>query len=218
MVFFRRISALKVTAAAALTASGIAFFKYRDHPLTPLPFKALKALEANDANGSKWDFNWDKRNPEDVVRKPASSSPEDMAAYKEKLAAATPTAKRMLILVRHGQYVMTGSQDSERMLTALGREQADITGKRLAEIRQNYKNITNVSLTMSTMTRATETARIILQHFSDIPYQSCDLIREGAPCEPVPNVLNGVWDPDPHVIFMQDISQDYLFADPAFFL
>ena len=54
---------------------------------------------------------------------------------------------------------------------------------------------------MSTMTRATETAQIILKHFPNMENKSCDLIREGAPCEPVPNVLAGIWDPDPHQFF-----------------
>jgi len=51
------------------------------------------------------------------------------------------------------------------------------------------------------MTRATETAQIILKYFPDVEAASCDLIREGAPCEPVPNVLAGFWDPEPHLFF-----------------
>ena len=54
---------------------------------------------------------------------------------------------------------------------------------------------------MSTMTRATETAQIILKHFPNTESNSCDLIREGAPCEPVPSVTPGMWDPDPHQFF-----------------
>ena len=34
-----------------------------------------------------------------------------------------PTASRHLILIRHGQYNLAGSTDSDRYLTDLGREQ-----------------------------------------------------------------------------------------------
>ena len=64
-----------------------------------------------------------------------------------------------------------------------------------------YIKAFDMSFTMSTMTRATETAQIILKHFPDVEAASCDLIREGAPCEPVPNVLAGFWDPEPHLFF-----------------
>ena len=45
----------------------------------------------------------------------------------------------------------------------------------------------SLSLTMSSMARATETAQIILKHFPNMEGSSCDLIQEGAPCEPVSN-------------------------------
>ena len=59
---------------------------------------------------------------------------------------------RVLILVRHGQYNLQGGQDSERYLTSLGEEQADLTGKRLAEIFKHYNSNAkkyNLSLIMS---------------------------------------------------------------------
>ena len=44
-----------------------------------------------------------------------------------------------------------------------------------------------VNFIKSTMTRATETADIILKHFPEVKdHKSCDLIREGAPCPPDP--------------------------------
>jgi len=46
------------------------------------------------------------------------------------------------------------------------------------------------------MTRATETANIILKHLpQDIQQSSCDLIREGAPCTPEPPISH--WEPEP---------------------
>ena len=55
---------------------------------------------------------------------------------------------------------------------------------------------TNFNLVKSTMTRATETANIILTHLpGDISHSSCDLLREGAPCPPEPP--SAEWTPDP---------------------
>ena len=55
-----------------------------------------------------------------------------------------------------------------------------------------------VNFVKSTMTRATETANIILKHFPEIQdHQSCDMIREGAPCPPDPPYPE--WDPSPSV-------------------
>ena len=45
-----------------------------------------------------------------------------------------------------------------------------------------------VRLVKSSMTRATETGDIIHKHLADIPIESCDLIREGAPCMPEPPI------------------------------
>ena len=120
-----------------------------------------------------WDFNWDKRQPEAVVKPPppvpggaGGNSLQQVEEYHEKIAKATPSAARVLILVRHGQYNLSGSQDSERYLTELGREQADLTGQRLAQLVNHYNSTKkyDLSLVMSSMTRATETANIIAKH------------------------------------------------------
>ena len=159
-----------------------------------------------------WDFNWDKRQPEAVVKPPPPvpggggvNSLQQVEDYHEKIAKATPSAARVLILVRHGQYNLSGSQDSERYLTELGREQADLTGHRLAQLVNHYNSTKkyDLSLVMSSMTRATETANIIAKHLETSAAESaesCSLIREGAPCEPVPSA-SSVWDPDPHQFF-----------------
>lgn len=160
-----------------------------------------------------WDFNWDKRQPEAVVKPPPPTSPnlqntpayqQQLEDYREKLAKATPSAVRVLILVRHGQYNLSGSQDSERYLTQMGEDQADLTGKRLVEIFKYYNNNQkkyDLSMIMSSMTRATQTAQIIAKHFGeDEKPDSCHLIREGAPCEPVPSA-SSIWDPEPHLFF-----------------
>ncbi|CAB1352888.1 unnamed protein product [Coregonus sp. 'balchen'] len=89
-----------------------------------------------------------------------------------------------IFLIRHSQDNLNGSVDKERDLTRLGREQAEYTGQRLAALGLKYDVMAH-----STTTHATETANIINKH---LPV-SCDLLREGAPIEPVPPIT---WKPD----------------------
>ena len=52
------------------------------------------------------------------------------------------------------------------------------------------------------MTRATETANIILKHLpDDIKQSSDDLIREGAPCPPEPP--SSQWAPEPQEFYQE---------------
>ena len=104
-----------------------------------------------------------------------NSTDEEKAKYEEKLAANTSKANRILVLVRHGQYHQEGETDAQHFLTPLGRRQADVTGQRLALLYARYLRRTdetgtevtdkkNFKLVKSSMTRATETANIILEH------------------------------------------------------
>ncbi|TSO98506.1 Serine/threonine-protein phosphatase PGAM5, mitochondrial [Bagarius yarrelli] len=70
-----------------------------------------------------------------------------------------PTATRHIFLIRHSQYNLNGSRDPERTLTPLGREQAVLTGQRLASLGLKYDILVH-----SSMARATETAQIISTH------------------------------------------------------
>jgi broad specificity phosphatase PhoE len=80
--------------------------------------------------------------------------------------------------VRHGQYEYADT-DEGCILTELGRQQAAATGRRLAELTENGAKINRV--VVSTMTRAMETADLMLEHLPSAPPQEyCDLIREGA--------------------------------------
>jgi len=148
--------------------------------------------------GVKWDSNWDKRDPASLVKPlKESATDEEKAAREVKLAENKPKASRILVLVRHGQYNLDGTQDSERYLTELGQKQAAVTGQRLGELYARYlqkldengnkSSSGKIRLVKSTMTRATETANIILKQLPvEIDQSSCDLIREGAPCIPEP--------------------------------
>lgn len=174
----------------------------------------LSVMNISGNPSQKWDFNWDKRNPDALVRPlKEDASESDVEKRDEDVKKAHPKAKRTIILVRHGQYNLKGTKDSERHLTDLGKEQADITGKRISELVKHLKTKTpkdlngnqtplTVNFVKSTMTRATETANIILKHFPEIQeHQSCDMIREGAPCPPDPPYPE--WDPTPSDFFVE---------------
>lgn len=160
-----------------------------------------------------WDQNWDKRDPDCLVKPlKADATDDEKDLHKEKILLRTSRSKRIIVLVRHGQYNDKGKEDSERYLTELGREQADFTGQRLAEMykhlqsKMGYDENENqlkleLNFIVSTMARATETAKIILKHFPGKTPTSCDMIREGAPCEPVPGISPTLWNPSPQAFY-----------------
>ena len=63
----------------------------------------------------------------------------------------------------------------------ISRIQANQTGQRLQSL-----NIKYTKLVCSTLIRAIETADIIAQHLPNVPRETCDLLREGAPIIPEP--------------------------------
>lgn len=137
--------------------------------------------------GLSWDFNWDKRDPSALSNgKKKETATEDPSSEQDN---GKPKATRNILLIRHSQYNLSGSNDKERVLTPLGREQAEFTGQRLAALGLKYDVLVH-----SSMTRATETAHIISKHLPGVELLSCDLLREGAPIEPVPPVTH--WKPD----------------------
>lgn len=153
----------------------------------------------------KWDWNWDKREATSLV-KPLNKNKRDlnsnsentadnMTHNQESLEKVKPTASRHLIFIRHGQYNLEGAADIDRYLTELGREQAALTGSRLKALSLPYTRVVH-----STMTRATETAEIILSKMDKIEeVHKCDLLREGAPIPPEPPI--GSWRPEMHQFY-----------------
>ncbi len=99
---------------------------------------------------TSWDYNWDGRHFE--VKEVDNASNGDGKQMDRKI----PKATRNLILIRHGQYNLKGTNDQERYLTELGRSQAQMTGLRLAEL-----DLPLTYMVSSTMTRAIETAGLI---------------------------------------------------------
>lgn len=79
--------------------------------------------------------------------------------------ARKPKSTRHIILIRHGQYEVDGTTDEQRVLTKLGRMQAEYTGKRLKDLGFPYTTIVR-----STMARAQETANIISQSLPQVNF------------------------------------------------
>ncbi|KNC81794.1 serine/threonine-protein phosphatase PGAM5, mitochondrial, partial [Sphaeroforma arctica JP610] len=102
-----------------------------------------------------------------------------------------PRPVRNIYLVRHGQYEMK-EKDEDCKLTALGREQAKLAGQRINQLTFKLDKIF-----YSTMTRATETAKIIMGEMKDVPAnESCDMTREGCPIRPEPDIWGVPTDAD----------------------
>jgi hypothetical protein len=131
-------------------------------------FSKCDDLDTTVQLGNIWDTNWDMR--------------EDS---KSKVL-------HQIVMIRHGQYV-SGDKDSDRVLTALGRQQAETTGKRLNALLSSGLISPISTIYFSTMQRATETCQIILPNIKLItdngsiearqkPFtvEPCSMIREGA--------------------------------------
>jgi broad specificity phosphatase PhoE len=87
---------------------------------------------------------------------------------------------RVLILVRHGQYVNDEKSRHYGQLTALGRRQAKRTGKRLSEYQFDVAY-------HSDMKRAVETAAIVFGEMEPLPSHTMKALREITP--PLPSHL-----------------------------
>lgn len=68
-------------------------------------------------------FSFIRRNPKSLVKPPKKDNNEnsiDENRYKEEVQKCVPKASRHLFLIRHGQYIMDGTSDTDRYLTDLG--------------------------------------------------------------------------------------------------
>ncbi|XP_058512719.1 serine/threonine-protein phosphatase PGAM5, mitochondrial isoform X1 [Ochotona princeps] len=153
-----------------------------------------RAAEPPAWNGSArppgvWDPNWDRREPLSLInlrKRNVESGEEELASRLDHYKAK---ATRHIFLIRHSQYHVDGSLEKDRTLTALGREQAELTGLRLASLGLKFNKIVH-----SSMTRAIETTDIISKHLPGVCRVSTDLLREGAPIEPDPPMSH--WKPE----------------------
>ncbi|XP_038619577.1 serine/threonine-protein phosphatase PGAM5, mitochondrial isoform X2 [Tachyglossus aculeatus] len=139
--------------------------------------------------GGFWDSNWDRREPRSLInlrKRNTETGEEELAS---KLEHHKAKATRHIFLIRHSQYNLEGCLDKDRTLTPLGREQAELTGRRLATLGLKFDKIVH-----SSMTRAAETTDIISKYLPGVRKISTDLLREGAPIEPDPPVSH--WKPE----------------------
>lgn len=99
-----------------------------------------------------------RREPLSLVnlRKRNLESGEELASRLDHYKAK---ATRHIFLIRHSQYHTEASLAKDRTLTPLGREQAELTGLRLASLGLKFNKIVH-----SSMTRAVETTDIISKH------------------------------------------------------
>ena len=131
----------------------------------------------------EWNEDWDSRQ---ALSKSLKKSLTNTDQYQKP-------PKRHIILIRHGQYVEVKG-DENRILTHIGRQQAEETGKRLA--RMIAKDGMNVkAVRVSTMTRAKETSNIIWEQIKDLPSIDDDdsikkvpddNLKEGCPSVSIP--------------------------------
>lgn len=130
---------------------------------------------------------------------------------------------RHIILIRHGQYVETEKDDEKRVLTELGRKQAELTGKRLKEMLDGASkefgpcNIKVVRV--SNMARAKETADIIAKQLPGVEYAAPDPnLSEGRPAHNVPGgkaSTSTIEKFDEHHLRIEEAFQTYFYrADP----
>ena len=105
-----------------------------------------------------WDSNWDGLEVEG-------------ATSQQKREIRKKGVTKHVILVRHGQYVEDKDPD-KRVLTPLGREQAELTGKRLDEmmneVNEDFGECNIKVVRVSNMVRAIETADIIAKHIPKV--------------------------------------------------
>ena len=146
--------------------------------------KVLLAATVDKVNGSsKWDYNWDQRDPSNLIRpsKLENLSDDSDHSLQQLIKEYTPTSTRHLIFIRHGQYNTKFKEDEKRTLTQLGQEQAVFTGIRLRELDIPFDKVIE-----SSMTRAIETSSLICDELKDVKLERTDLLREGSPIQPEP--------------------------------
>jgi serine/threonine-protein phosphatase PGAM5 len=89
-------------------------------------------------------------------------------------------ADRILLLLRHGQYVTDEEHSEYGYLTALGERQATRTARRLAEYPID-------AVYSSTMPRAIQTTELVAKGLRRIPKKRVSALREGIPT-PFPGI------------------------------
>ena len=155
-----------------------------------LSHQNLQKLSDSIDEDLKWDEEWDR-----YVRVPTERYDEikewfippnmDIVKQREKFDSEHDIGTREIVMIRHGQYVT--SEEGFGNLTDLGKQQAKMTGKRLAEILKN-RNVRVIY--HSDMPRAKQTAAEIAKYFPNVPLIETPLLAEAIPAEPDPPSSN----------------------------
>lgn len=149
-----------------------------------------------------WDPDWDGRRPPPIPQpeeggEETENSKQMTQGQRERYIRKNGVTKHV-ILIRHGQYDETHREDSKRLLTPLGRQQAALTGERLGKlirgVNEEFGPCRVKVVRVSDLARAKETADII---YDNMGLASSDremvekaepdpLLNEGRPCHHIP--------------------------------
>lgn len=159
---------MNVAIASAVADATYNYLHPKQEPMEPPEIVAEKL--------KGWDSNWDNRDPSSLAR-PVNGENWD----ENELEKHQPKASRHIILVPHGQF-KKGDSDVQRVLTNAGREQAKLTGQRLADFGFPITNVV-----ASTITCAQETGKIITEQlyhpnleevsYREDPYIDWDIVN-----------------------------------------
>mmetsp|Transcript_37351 Transcript_37351/g.68617 ORF Transcript_37351/g.68617 Transcript_37351/m.68617 type:complete len:479 (+) Transcript_37351:28-1464(+) len=149
-----------------------------------------------------WDHSWDGRRPPPIA--PVESeegenenSKQMTEAQRDRYIRKNGVTKHV-ILIRHGQYDETHKEDSKRLLTPLGRKQAEMTGKRLGKlirgVNEEFGPCRVKVVRVSDLARAKETADLIYDNMDLDSFEGeitervepDPLLNEGRPCHHIP--------------------------------
>lgn len=146
-----------------------------------------------------WDSDWDGRAPPPAPSDAAAGEAATEVRRAQDRDVRRRGVTRHVILVRHGQYSEVDKEDAKRLLTPLGRRQAELTGQRLGALVRGasaeFGPCRVKVVRVSDLARAKETADIIYEHMGvddtadgeGIERAAPDpLLNEGMPCHTIP--------------------------------
>jgi serine/threonine-protein phosphatase PGAM5 len=133
-----------------------------------------------------WDEEWDRyvRVPPELqedIKEWFIAPDNEITKEREKYDEENDIGVREIFMIRHGQYDANGD------LTVLGKEQANMTAVRLAQLLKGRKVR---CIYHSDMPRAKQTAEEVVKLFPDIPVKETTLLAEAIPAEPNPPTSN----------------------------
>ncbi|CAL8069852.1 unnamed protein product [Orchesella dallaii] len=197
---FRKLSAIGAGVVASL-AGTVAVVNAKSN-CDESGQKRYNFPEADLPHFKKWNWNWDRLQP-GTPGIWTGSNKSDSDCTSESSGKAVPKARRNIILVRHGQYNTDDKDDDQNhTLTALGEEQAAMTGRRLSSMGIKFTSIIS-----SKMIRAIQTASIIVENMKTQDSLCLEindpLLNEGVPCIPEPPYTRpDLWCPEPRDVLV----------------